>query len=306
MICSLRPRAPLFNRCRKGREHAARLVVLASLIVVLGLGGGCSRIGFLYAQTDWVVLRWVEEYIDLTDGQRDRLKRDIADLHAWHCRTQLPRVSDLLGAFEADAAAGRLTPGRVGEYGGQVESLAVELLGRAAPAAARLLADLSPEQLDGLYRALAKGNADEVRRIRVSTPPQAALEYQGHVGGEFERWIGPLRPDQEAQVADWARDFRSLGLLGLDYRRAWQARLRPRISAARGAPERMESVIADVRERWSADEPPAYRDTLAHNRRLTHALVATVLTGADATQRAHLRRFVTGLRTDLAAIRCGP
>lgn len=285
---------------------AVRLVAIGALLIGLVLVSGCSRIGFLYAQTDWVLLRWVEEYIDLTDGQRDRLKREIADLHAWHCRTQIPQVSALLGEFVAAAAAGPLTPARVGAYGERIESLAVALMEHATPATAWLLADLSPAQLDGLYRALARSNTAAARQIRVRTQPQVAEEYQDHVEGEFERWIGPLRPDQEALIAAWARDFRPLGLTGLDYRRAWQARLRPRIAAARGAPARMEVVITELRARWTPDQPTAYRDALAHNRRLTHALVATVLTGADETQRAHLHRFVTGLRTDLAAIRCGP
>jgi hypothetical protein len=85
-----------------------------------------------------------------------------------------------------------------------------------------------------------------------------------------------------------------------------RTRLRPQIAAARSAPARMEDVIADFRGRWTPDQPPAYHDILAHNRRLTHALVATVLTGTDEAQRAHLHRFVTGLRIDLAAMRCGP
>lgn len=279
-----------------------RLRPLAALL--LAVVAGCSQVQFLYAQVDWLLLRWVEEYLDLGDRQRDRLKGDIADLHTWHCRVQLPQLGTLLGDFDADVGQGRLAPARVGAYAERAEALWSGILDHAAPATARLLADLSADQLEDLYRALEKGNAAAQRKIRKRTPSAVAADYADGARDEFERWLGPLNRAQRDLIADWSRALRPLGLTGLDYRRAWQDRLRPLIAGHRGEPGRMEAMLRDSFARIVQDQPPAYRETLSTNRTVTYAMVAAVIAPADETQRAHLHRFVSKLRTDLAAIRC--
>ena len=277
---------------------------LAVLFLAVALVAGCSQVQFLYAQVDWLLLRWVEEYLELGDRQRDRLKVDIAELHTWHCRVQLPQLGTLLGDIDADVAQGRLTPARAGAYAERVEALWRGILDQAAPATARLLADLTPHQLDDLYRALEKGHAAAQRKIRKRTPSAVAADYADGARDEFERWLGPLNRAQRGLIADWSRALRPLGLTGLDYRRAWQDRLRPLIADHRGEPGRMAAMLRDTFARIVQDQPPAYRETLSTNRTVTYAMVAAVIASADETQRAHLHRFVSKLRADLAAIRC--
>jgi len=284
--------------------HPSRLVPALLLAVALALVAGCSQVGFLYAQLDWLLLRWVEDYVALGDQQRERLKGEIAALHTWHCGAHLPQIGTLVGELEADVGQGRLTPARVDTHAVRVEALWRGMLERATPATARLLADLTQGQLDDLYRALEKGNAAAQRKLRKGSPSAVAADYADGARDEFERWLGHLNREQLGLITQWSHAVRPLGLTGLDYRRAWQDRLRPSIAGNRGDPGRLEAVLRDAFARMAQEQPPAYRETLSANRAVTYAMVAAVIARADETQRAHLHRFASKLRTDLAAIRC--
>jgi hypothetical protein len=260
----------------------------------------------LYRQADWLLLDWVEGYVPLTEPQRSRLKADIAGLLAWGCREQLPALSDLLGELDRDAQAGRLTPERVRGFGMRVESMVDALLGRATPAAARLLADLSPAQLASLYRSLEEVYARDERRIRTASPGAVAEGYARTGRDHLKRWLGNLSPDQERILDDWAAGFRPLGTLGLGFRRDQGARLRPMIERCRHDPRRLELELKETIARLGERRKAEHRALLEHNRSITYGMVAAALSQADRGQLKHLHRYASGLRADLAVLDCGP
>lgn len=267
---------------------------------------GCSRVEILYRQADWMAAHFVAGFVELSGAQRERLEDGLRDLLAWNCREQLPALGALIGDLDLDVADGRLGPRAVQDYGERVEALGQGLTQHAIPLAARFLTDLTPDQVEGLYRSLEQGNADTERKIRQATEAEVAGEYEETATDQIERWLGQLNPAQTGVVETWARAFEPLGLVGVDFRRAQEARLRPSIERCRTDPGCLEPVLRTTLAQLNAARSPDHRAMLDHNREISWSMVAAVLSGADAEQRRHLHRFATGLRADLAGIRCGP
>jgi len=284
------------------------MVRLLSLVLVLACAlafPGCSRVEILYRQAHWMATHYVADFVELSGAQRERLEGDLRDLLAWSCREQLPALGALIGEFDLDVAEGPLDPGGVQAYGERVEALGGGLIQHAIPLAARFLTDLTPAQVNGLYRSLEENNADAERKIRRATEAEVATEYAQTATDQIERWLGGLNPEQTGVVAAWARAFEPLGLVGLDFRRAQAAQLRPSIERCRTDPGCLEPVLRTTLAQLNAARSPDHRAMLAHNREISWSMVAAVVSGADAEQRRYLHRYATGLRADLAGIRCG-
>jgi hypothetical protein len=278
------------------------LVPALLLAVVIA---GCSRLQILYDQADWMLLGFIEEQVRLDDDQRERLSADIAGLMDWHCRVEMPAYGALIGEIVGAIDRGGLGPEQVGLYSDRIEALWDRILDRAAPALAALFADLSPEQARDLNGRLERAQGTSDRRIRKAVADRTARDYRARATNQFERWLGPLNPRQEAVIDAWSRAFQPLGHTGLNYRRRLQGELRDLIARRHGDPAGMETALRDFIARMPLGRPPAYARLVTENRALTHRLVADVFALMDGVQRGHLRDFAGRLRTDIAAIRCG-
>ena len=73
--------------------NVARIIGLLSVAVALA---GCSAIKLGYNSLPQVSSWWLDGYIDFSDEQEPRVRDDLARLHQWHRRQELPKIGALL------------------------------------------------------------------------------------------------------------------------------------------------------------------------------------------------------------------
>lgn len=137
-------------------NRAARIIGLLSVVVALS---GCSAIKLAYNTLPQVGAWWLDGYVDFSEEQEQRAREDLARLHQWHRRSELPKFSALL------AQAERLAPGDLSADNAcaLVPGIRQRLLSageRAEPAVVTLVLNLSPAQLTHLERKYQKNNRD--------------------------------------------------------------------------------------------------------------------------------------------------
>ena len=148
-----------------------RIVNLARIIGLLGVAvalAGCSAIKLGYNTVPQVGAWWLDGYIDFNDEQEPRLREDIARLHHWHRREELPKISALLQQAErmadrdvaADEVCALVPP---------IRARIAAIFDRAEPAAVTLALALQPDQLTHLQRKYEKNNR-EYRKDWVDLP----------------------------------------------------------------------------------------------------------------------------------------
>ena len=136
--------------------HLARIIGLLSLAVALA---GCSAIKLGYDALPQVAGWWLERYVDFSDEQEQRMREDVARLHLWHRREELPKVSALLGQA-GRMVGGEMSADEICALVPPIRQRIGAILERAEPAAATLALGLRPEQLAHLQRKYDKSNAD--------------------------------------------------------------------------------------------------------------------------------------------------
>ncbi len=177
-----------------------RLLLAASLLAVLA---GCSAVKLAYNNLPDVTYWWVDGYADLNEPQTLLLRAELARLHTWHRKTELPRIADLLRQIQQIAPAdtsGEQICRLYGDIRARFEAVTTQAL--ADPGTVALAMQLTPVQFKHLETRFAKGN-QEWRRERGSR--ERAVRVAKRVETELDRaeqFYGTLDNPQRKLLQD--------------------------------------------------------------------------------------------------------
>ena len=87
--------------------HTAHKQKLWRCYAVLGalLGSiltGCTTLTLTYTYTDRLLLWKIDHYFHLSNEQDKQVKARLAELHAWHRHTELPRYAEFLRQIQEE------------------------------------------------------------------------------------------------------------------------------------------------------------------------------------------------------------
>lgn len=158
---------------------------------------GCSTLRLGYNNIDEVGYWWLDGYVDLERGQSQRVREDIASLHAWHRSRELPRIEAFLHQLE-QAAPADITPAQACNFAPQVRGFMKSLAEQAEPALVTLAVSISPEQLRHLEQKYSRNNA-KFRKEWVQLTPRELQDKRFETALErSERVYGRLGTAQRA------------------------------------------------------------------------------------------------------------
>jgi hypothetical protein len=152
------------------RRLGGIILALAAALAV----SACSALKLGYNALPQLAAWWVDGYVDASDEQEPHLRDEIAALHAWHRRTELPRLVQLLEHLE-QLAPGEITPQQACTVVTEVQARLKAVAAQAEAPAAALAATLSPRQLRHLARNY-RNNHDRFQREWIRLPPEEQRE----------------------------------------------------------------------------------------------------------------------------------
>lgn len=177
-----------------------RLLLAASLLAVLA---GCSAVRLAYNNMPDLAYWWADGYADLNEPQSLLLRGELARLHDWHRKTELPRIAELLKQIQQVAPADTSAEQICRLYSDiQVRFEAVSAQMLAQPGMLALATRLTPAQLKHLEARFTKGNK-EWRRERGT--PDRAVRVAKRVETELDRaeqFYGTLDEQQRKLLQD--------------------------------------------------------------------------------------------------------
>jgi hypothetical protein len=176
--------------------NLARIIGLLGMVVALS---ACSAIKLGYNTLPQVGAWWLDGYIDLSDEQEPRVREDIARLHQWHRRQELPKIADLLQQAER-MAPGEITADEICAMVPPIRQRLLAVLEQAEPAAVTLALGLKPEQLAHLQHKYDKNNRDYRKDwVDLSTEELREKQFKQYLD-RMETIYGRLDPAQRDLV----------------------------------------------------------------------------------------------------------
>ncbi|EED26129.1 hypothetical protein VPMS16_3204 [Vibrio sp. 16] len=261
----------------------AGLVTLMCCLLLVGCGTK-----FVYNNMDWLLIEYLEDYVDLNSDQESLIEQRVALLSEWHRSEEIPNyVEHLDELMTLDLK--NLTAAQLNAQEEKLRAHTDRIVKRVAPDLAQLIHKLSDEQVDELmdnirvrhskYKAkYSQLNEEEVRQV-----------YAERIAESMENWLGRLTKDQERLVEQWSNDLQITTSDWSDH----QTNLRIRISqllnqrSDLNATEReMNTLLVDSESLYS----PMLRSKIEHNRDVATRYIVEIATQASDKQIEHYRK----------------
>jgi hypothetical protein len=232
-----------------------RFALLVLAAVALSGCGGATRVA--YNNGD-VALRFIaHDYLDLHGEQSDLLKAQLARLHTWHRREELPRYAALLGGA-GDRVARGLSRDDVAWAIAAVRERYRVLIEQAVDEAAPLVATLRPDNFGALERKLAENNEKFAREFLTGDAAKQARARAKRLTGWFEDWLGDLTPEQDALIAQFVQAQPEMDRVRFEDRKRRQHEFVALLRAYQMSPD-LAARLRDYFVDWERDRSPEYR-----------------------------------------------
>lgn len=277
------------------------LLLLLAMAVALA---GCSRINLAYRNLDLLVSWSMNDYLDMNRNQQSRLREQLREHLAWHCRTQLPNDLDALQRLRQQVRQGELDERAVRSHYQDIRQAIGSVAVEVTPTTVQLLRALDDRQVLQLAEALAQDHQEHQEKYLAAPMPQQIRERAERMGKRVKRWSGKLDAAQQQRILVWAHALGGQNRLWLENRRHWQTALLETLSERHEAD--FEQRIAHLLQERDSMGTDAYRAALAHNEDATIALISDLYALADTQQRRHLDNRLQRLGNDLGSLDCLP
>ena len=160
----------------------------------------CSTVKLAYNQAPRLAYLYLSGFIDFTDSQAAQVKAELSSFQAWHRQSQLPAYIELLQKVQQKIPQ-NLTANQACDVFDQVRQKVLRMSDQAAPAATRVVATLSPNQLELMTRKFAKNNANWREDFLEGSVSALAQKRQKRAVKRSEMLYGSINESQRALIA---------------------------------------------------------------------------------------------------------
>jgi hypothetical protein len=152
-----------------------------------------------YSNGETLSYWWLDRYVGFDSRQTSFVKSELANLFAWHRKTQLQDYVQFLKQAQSRAHR-QVTEAELQDDYGHIQKHILVLTDHALPVLAELALSLSPEQIDNIQEKFARNN-DDYRKdhLRGNVEKRQNFRYKKALR-QAENWFGSFTPEQEAQI----------------------------------------------------------------------------------------------------------
>lgn len=277
------------------------LLVLITLALVMA---GCSRMNLAYRNLHLLIPWSLDDYLDMTRDQRQRLDAQLREHLSWHCRTQLPVYLSAIDRLRRQAAEGQVSESALRAHYQQarqaINAIAVEI----TPTTIRLLKDLDEEQVRELGEAFQDDRREHEQKYLEPALAQQVRERAERVRERVEDWLGSTNSAQRQRIHEWAQGLGAQNRIWLANRGRLQQTLMDSVARRHeaGFEQRITELLQNPEAFWTAD----YQAAFPRLEQVTIDLAKDLFALSDSEQRRHFQKQLDDLHKDLRSLECLP
>jgi hypothetical protein len=281
------------------------IATACTLLLTAGLLFGCSAARLGYSNGEMLSYWWLDSYVEFNSDQRRWVKKELANLFAWHRKTQLPEYVRFLKHAET-RVQNQVTETELRDDYDKIKKHILILTDRALPVLAELALSLNPQQVDNIEKKLASNNDDYRKEyLDGNLEKRQRLRYKKTLK-QAENWFGSFSTEQEQQIRALS-DVRPLNnelvLADRMQRQAALISLLRKIQADK--PERdiamsmIRNYVAAAIDRSLSPEHKRYFDAF---RASSIHMTAAIINGTTPAQKAHFLKTTQQWINDFTAL----
>lgn len=261
----------------------AWILMLAGCLVL----AGCSS-KFVYNNMDWLLIEYLEDYVELNDEQEELVSRKVAILSEWHRREEIPHYIDHLDELmKLD-----LTTATVQDLQQQEKKVYAHrqrIVERLAPDLVELMQQLSDEQVEELMNNIRVRHTKYKKKYLKLDDAQTRDVYVERIFDSVDTWFGSVSKEQKQLIALWAKE---LQITSPDWVKH-QTTIRVEVNAL--LKKRLDMAYFEPNFTSLLFDPTSYYSTqleskLDHNRMVANRYLVQIINRATPKQQKHYRQ----------------
>lgn len=281
-----------------------RIIGLCALLLL----ASCSAVRLGYNQLPDLAYWWLDSYIDTTDAQTPRLRREIEALHQWHRTGELPEYVRLLQKMQR-LAPGPVTPEQTCALFDELRERFDVLSARVEAPAVWLAQSMTPAQIQHLALKFGKTNAEWQDKWQRGTASERLQRRLKQTVERYEMVYGPLDPAQiQLLRAGLTRAGDPASVWWAERQRRQQDILQTlrQSSAAGMSPEAARAALHALRGRLTTAPDPAVRAANDAALRENCAVFARLHNATAPAQRARAVETLKSYEADFRMLAASP
>ncbi|WMS86860.1 DUF6279 family lipoprotein [Pleionea litopenaei] len=191
-------------------------VILVAVLFLQGCG-----LKFWYNRLDWVVPWYVDDFVELTEPQEQRLEDLLVRQTQWHRQQELPKYVAFLEVVRQDITDGTVVENyylrRL-----QMSSFYETLVAQMAPQLSQLMISLNESQMESLLKNLKEQDQDLLKERAEESAEERVEQIYQNIKDSIEDWTGRLTTEQRQVVKQWASKIEDTTQLRMAYRQEWR------------------------------------------------------------------------------------
>jgi hypothetical protein len=238
---------------------------------------------------------YVDDYVELSEQQQQRLDQLVELKLKWHREQELPKYLDWLGQLKRDLEQGNIEA-TYDEHYQQMLSFYWTLVEQLAGDIAGLMVELSDEQVIQLIQVLEDRDHDFLKQYRKRDEEERLELREDDIKDGLGEWIGRLSRAQKQLASRWAAELQPTQELRLEYRKKWRERL-VELLQKRQQPdvaEQLKALFINGTELQS----DALKQRYQHNREVTRRYLIKFYETLSSKQKKRLLARIDDYRED--------
>ncbi|MGD8115307.1 DUF6279 family lipoprotein [Vibrio sp. TRT 29B02] len=176
------------------KKLALLLVICLSLI-------GCSS-KFVYNNMDWLLLEYLDDYVELNDEQEELVSQKVAVLSEWHRREEIPNYIEHLDEL-IEIEPSTFTLQQLEQQEIKFHNHSQRLVTRVAPELYSVARELSDSQVGQLMDSIRVRHTKYKKKYQPLSEPEVKQRYRERIEENLETWIGDLTDQQQSLLDEW-------------------------------------------------------------------------------------------------------
>lgn len=289
-------------------QRSVRTALLLAASLTLAACGALTRLAYSNAALAYSNLApmatWmVDDYVELSGGQKDWVRERITRVMQWHRATELPQYRRFLERALRESEE-PFTVGEIGEAYGDLRLAYHRMVEQLIPDVADFLLQLDPEQLAQMEKKFAEDNHKFVRESVKGSPDERREKRINRMVEHLEGWLGDVSDAQRRLIEERYQSLPDYVEERLAERRYRQAETLALLRARPGK----DAVAAGLRkllidtDTWRR---PDYLKRMRERDQRMFELFAALSATLAPQQRAHMQGRIKRYMRDINTLTAG-
>ncbi|KGY13305.1 hypothetical protein NM22_07435 [Vibrio tubiashii] len=266
---------------------------IAVLITVCVALVGCSN-KFVYDNMDWILLEYLDDYVELNNHQEEVVSQKIAVLSEWHRREEIPNYIEHLDELMAIEPS-TFTLEQLETQQDKLRQHSQRLVARIAPELYGIARELSNDQVEELMDSIRVRHTKYKNKYQQLSDQQIKANYKERIEENLETWLGSLTNQQQNLLDKWVDELLITSHDWVNHQTQMRVEMKSllanRFDVSQFQPELQQLMFHS--ERLYA---PELEQKIAHNRKIGSRYLVKVINVMTPKQIEHYRDEISDWR----------